>query len=184
MSLVGDGSTHHSQHFFDLRLRVCYRDVLLNLHLVAIPQFDRHTALNTFNMLVKFLDAMYGLWRRKLINVSTDGKPTMVGQLNGLVTCMACEAEHHVLRIWCPSHQMDVVVKDDAEMLYNGEWSKQAWSLSVYLRSQANLITCMNMKCPKKTNRWVSLGVLLNFLKQYRRTIVPSHYRSTRDGQC
>jgi hypothetical protein len=30
----------------------------------------------------------------------------------------------------------------------------------------------MNVKCPKKTNCWVSLGVLLNFLKQYRRTIV------------
>jgi hypothetical protein len=30
----------------------------------------------------------------------------------------------------------------------------------------------MNVKCPKKTNRWVNLGVSLNFLKQYRRTIV------------
>ncbi len=30
----------------------------------------------------------------------------------------------------------------------------------------------LNVKCPKKTNRWVSLGVLLNFLKQYRCTIV------------
>jgi len=30
----------------------------------------------------------------------------------------------------------------------------------------------MNVKCPKKTNSWVSLGVLLNFFKQYRRTIV------------
>jgi hypothetical protein len=99
--------------------------------------------------------------------VGTDGEPTMVGQLNGLVTRMACEAEHHILRIWCPPHQMDVV-----EMLYNGKWSKQAWLMLVYLCSQANLITRMNVKCPKKTNRWVSLGVVLNFLKQYRRTIV------------
>jgi hypothetical protein len=30
----------------------------------------------------------------------------------------------------------------------------------------------MNVKCPKKTNRWVSLGVLFNFLKQYRHTII------------
>jgi hypothetical protein len=30
----------------------------------------------------------------------------------------------------------------------------------------------MNVRCPKKTNRWVNLGVSLNFLKQYRRTIV------------
>ncbi|CAK9215224.1 unnamed protein product [Sphagnum troendelagicum] len=57
-------------------------------------------------------------------------------------------------------------------MLYDGEWSKQAWSMSIYLRSWANLITRMNVKCPKMTNRWVNLGVLLNFLKQYRRTIV------------
>ncbi len=57
-------------------------------------------------------------------------------------------------------------------MLYDGEWSKQLWSMLVYLRSQVNLITCMNVKCPKKTNSWVSLGVLLNFLKQYRRTII------------
>jgi hypothetical protein len=67
---------------------------------------------------------------------------------------------------------MDVVVKDGVEMLYDGEWSKQAWSLSIYLHLQANLIMRMNMKCPKKTNRWVSLGVLFNFFKQYRRTIV------------
>jgi hypothetical protein len=37
LSLAGDGSTHRSQHFFDLHLRVCYRGILLNLHLVAIP---------------------------------------------------------------------------------------------------------------------------------------------------
>ncbi len=59
--LTGDSSTHCGQHFFDMRLRVCYRDILQNLHLVAIPQFDYHTMLNTFNMLVKFLDALYGL---------------------------------------------------------------------------------------------------------------------------
>ncbi|CAK9275601.1 unnamed protein product [Sphagnum jensenii] len=125
LSLVDDGNTRCDQHFFNLHLRVCYRSVLLNLHLVAIPQFDHHTALNTFNMLVKFLDALYGLWRCKLINVGTDGERTMVGSLNGLMTCMAREAEHHVLRIWCPPHQMDVIVKDNAEMLYDGEWSKQ-----------------------------------------------------------
>jgi len=148
LSLASDGSTHHGQHFFDLRVRMCYRVVLLNLHLVTIPQFDRHTTLNTFNMLLKFLDALYGFWCRKLIKVGTNGEPTMVGRLNGLVTRMAREAEHHILRIRCPLHQMDIVVKDGVEMLYDGEWSKQAWSLSVYLRSQANLIMRMNVKCP------------------------------------
>jgi hypothetical protein len=59
LSLASDGNTHRGQHFFDLRM--CYHDVLLNLHLVAIPQFDRHIVLNTFNMLVKFLDVLYSL---------------------------------------------------------------------------------------------------------------------------
>jgi hypothetical protein len=67
--------------------------------------------------------------------VGTDGEPTMVGRLNSLVMRMAHETEHHILRIWCPLHQMDVVVKDGAEMLYDDEWSKQVWSLSVYLCS-------------------------------------------------
>jgi hypothetical protein len=39
----------------------------------------------------------------------------------------------------------------------------------------------MNVKCPKKTNHWVSLGVLLNFLKQYCRTIVQHVMANTSD---
>jgi hypothetical protein len=70
-------------------------------------------------MLVKFLDMLYDLWHRKLINVGTDGELTVVRQRNGLVMHMAREAEHHILRIWCSPHQMDI-----AKMLYNGEWSK------------------------------------------------------------
>jgi hypothetical protein len=30
----------------------------------------------------------------------------------------------------------------------------------------------MNVKCPKKTNRWVHLGRLLNFYKSYRRPLL------------
>jgi hypothetical protein len=60
MSLVGDDSTHLGQSFFDLRVRICFHGQLPNLHLVAIPMFDRHTASNIFNMMVNFLDVLYG----------------------------------------------------------------------------------------------------------------------------
>jgi hypothetical protein len=33
--------------------------------------FDRHTPDNIFNMLVKFLDALYSKWRAKLIGMSS-----------------------------------------------------------------------------------------------------------------
>jgi hypothetical protein len=104
MSLAGDGSTHRGQSFFDLRVRICFHGRLLNLHLVVIPMFDRHTADNIFNMLVKFLDALYGKWRAKLIGMSSDGENMMTGRHTGLVTRMIACAENPVLRIWCALH--------------------------------------------------------------------------------
>jgi hypothetical protein len=89
----------------------CLKGQLLNLHLVAIPMFDGHTALNIFNMFVKFLDALYRKWRSKSIGMSSDGENTMTGCHAGLVTRMVACAENPVLRIWCPPHQIDLVVK-------------------------------------------------------------------------
>ncbi|CAK9872571.1 unnamed protein product [Sphagnum jensenii] len=86
MSLVGDGSTHRGQSFFDLCVHACYRGELVNLHLVAIPMFDHHSAVNIFNLIVKFMDALYNKWRAKLIGVSTDGENTMTGRHAGVVT--------------------------------------------------------------------------------------------------
>ncbi len=104
MLLAGDGSTHRGHSFFDLRIRIYFHGQLLNLHLVAIPMFDRHTTGNIFNMLVKFLDAMYDKWRAKLIGMSSDGKNTMTGRHTDLVIHMIACAENPVLRIWCALH--------------------------------------------------------------------------------
>jgi len=172
MSLAGDASTHRGQSFFDLRIRVCFGRKLYNLHLVAIPMFDRHTAEIIYNMLVKFLDALYPPWRAKLIGMSSDGENTMTGRHRGLVTRMVAAAENPVLRIWCAPHQIDLVVKQAAESVADGAWIKFTWSFSISLRKQANLITRMNAKCPKQTNRWTHLGRLLTFLKSYRRQLI------------
>ncbi len=102
--MAGDGSTHCGQSFFDLRVRICFRGRLLNLHLVAIPMFDRHTADNIFNMLVKFLDAPYGKWCAKLIGMSSNDENTMTGRHTALVTRMITCAKNLVLRIWCALH--------------------------------------------------------------------------------
>jgi hypothetical protein len=111
MSLVGDGSTHHGQSFFDLHLRICYRGNLVNMHLVAKPMFERHMAFNVFNMISKFMDALYSKWCAKLIGMSTDGENTMTGRHTDVVTRIVTCAEHKVLRMWCAPHQIDIVVK-------------------------------------------------------------------------
>jgi len=122
MSPVGDGSTHCGQSFFDLCVHICFCVQLLNLHLVAIPMFDCHTAVNIFNMLVKFFDALYSKWHAKLIGMSFVGENTMTSRHTGLVTRMIACAENPVLRIWCALHQIDLVVKSTAEELADGEW--------------------------------------------------------------
>jgi hypothetical protein len=182
ISLAGDGSTHRGQSFFDMRVRVCFGRKLFNLHLVAIPMFDSHTAENIFNMLVKFLDALYEPWRAKLIGMSSDGENTMTGRHRGLVTRMVATAENPVLRIWCAPHQIDLVVKLAAECVTDGTWINFAWSFSVFLRAQANLITRMGVKCPKKTNRWTHLGRLLAFLKSYRRQLIEFCFENRPDA--
>ncbi|CAK9275998.1 unnamed protein product [Sphagnum jensenii] len=175
MDFVGIGlsfRTHRGQSFFDLRIRACYRSELVNLHLAAIPMFDRHSVVNIFNLIVKFMDALYNKWRAKLIGVSTDGENTMMGRHAGVVTRLVDCANHDVMRIWCAPHQIDIMVKATAEGINNGDWVKQAYSFFVYLRVQDNLIIAMNVKCPKKTNRWAHLGCLLNFYKSYRRLLL------------
>jgi hypothetical protein len=172
MSLAGDGSMHYGQSFFDLHLRVCYRGDLVNLHLVTLPMFKWHSAMNIFNLIVKFMDTLYNKWRSKLIGVSTNSENTMTGRHAGVVTHLVACADNNVLRIWCTPHQINIVVKVAVEAIDNGVWVKQVYTFSVFLRVQDNLIIEMNVKCPKKTNRWVHLGRLLNFYISYRRPLL------------
>jgi hypothetical protein len=104
--------------------------------------------------------------------MSSDGENTMTGRYAGLVTRMVACAENPVLRIWCPPHQIDLVVKSSSNGIAGGTWVAFAWSVSVFLRAQAHLITSMGAKCPKKTNRWTHLGRLLTFFNLNRRKLV------------
>lgn len=69
-------------------MRACYYGDLTNLHLVAIPMFERHTVENMFNMVIKFLDALYGQWCNKLIGVLSNGENMMTNRHYGFVMCM------------------------------------------------------------------------------------------------
>jgi hypothetical protein len=130
--------------------------------------FEHHLALNIFNLIAKFMDVFYVKWRAELIGMSSNGENTMTGCHAGVVTCIVVCAENEVLRIWCASHQIDIVVKVTAQGINDGIWVKFTYKYFVYLPAQDNLIINMNVKCPKKTNRWVHLGCLLNFYKLYR----------------
>jgi hypothetical protein len=134
-SLAFDSSTHFEQSFFDLRIQICFKGRLCNLHLVGLPLFDRHTAEILYNLLCKFLDALYPDWRIKLLNVSLDGENTMTGCHASLVTRITRCAEFNVLRVWCAPHQIDIIVKSSAEGINGGTYVKDVYSFSVHLWS-------------------------------------------------
>lgn len=69
-------------------MRTYYYGDLTNLHLVTIPMFECHTIENMFNMVVKFLYALYNRWHNKLIGVLSNRKNTMIGHHSTFVTHM------------------------------------------------------------------------------------------------
>jgi len=118
--------------------------------------FERHTAENIFNLIVRFLDALNGtttIWRAKLMFVSTDGENRMTGCHHGVVTRLKQVAEFLMLRIWCVPHQIDIVIKNAAALPQDGQWIEVIYKWCVHLRRQKKLIMDMNGEmCPKKTN--------------------------------
>ncbi len=55
-SLAGDESTHQGMSFFDVRIRVYVGGRLFNIHLVVVPLYNRHLAVNICKMICKLLD--------------------------------------------------------------------------------------------------------------------------------
>jgi hypothetical protein len=117
-SLAGDTTTHQVVSFFDVRIRVCVRGVLHNVHLVCVPFYDRHKEHVPDGL--QAVDNLCVSWRSKLISVSTDGENTMTGWIGGFVTLMAKEAVYEVLRVWCPPHQVDLVIHDATVQISDG----------------------------------------------------------------
>ena len=78
------------------------------------------------------------------------------------------EAANDLLRIWCPPHQMDLVIKNATLQVGGGLFAKTTHTFTVHLRKQANLQIAMGSKCPKDTNRWAHFQGQLQWLLNHR----------------
>ncbi len=171
-SLSFDGSKHRGTTFFDVRIRIALSGLLFNLHLIAIPHFGRHTADNQIKMLTTLFRALYTRWHQKLLNVATDGEKTNMGHINGIQAQLVRMAEFPVVQVWCPLHQIDLVVKETTDVIDGGAWLSMTYELTIYLCRQDNLITEMGVTSPKKTNRWVALTSMLHYNMKHEPKIV------------
>jgi hypothetical protein len=167
-SLAGDASRHQGTPLLDQRIRVCFNGVLMNLHLVLVPFFQRHTAVNNVTMIKTVMNVLCPNWNDKLISIASDRENTMTGRTGGVVTLLERQCTNPVLRVWCVPHQLDLVVKRATVGLDDGEVYKAAHAFSVHLRAQHNLIVAMDgAKYPKDTTRWVAFGNMLKWIIQH-----------------
>ncbi|ETV92087.1 hypothetical protein H310_13506 [Aphanomyces invadans] len=99
---------------------------------------------NHETMIVKLHNALSMGWIRMLIGVTTDGEKTNMGHRIGVQVRMVRYAQFKVVQVWCAPHQLDLQVHLCVDEIDGGAWVKKTYG-------------------PKKTNRWIALGTLLNF---------------------
>ena len=104
-SIALDMSTHMSTSYLDIRVRLHLNHTgIINLHLLALPAFDKHTGLVMFEIASKALDTLCTEWRDIIIGISTDGERKMTGHISGVATRFQEVAKPGFIRIWCGAH--------------------------------------------------------------------------------
>ncbi len=163
-SLAVDANSHMGVFLFDQRIRICVEGVLYNLHMVLVPFFERHLAVNYVKLIKTMLDTLCHYWHSKLISISFNKDNMMTGRHRGVVTLLKKECNNPMFQIWCVPHQLDIVINNATEDVLDQAFYKVAHAYSVHLRVQQNLIADMGSKCPKDTTRWVAFGSILHWL--------------------
>ena len=97
-----DMSTHMSTSYLDIRICLHLDHTsIVNLHVLAIPVFNRHTGLVIFEVASKALDVLCKSWRDVVIGVSMDGEKKMTGHVSGVVTSFQQVSKPGFIQIWC-----------------------------------------------------------------------------------
>jgi len=85
-SVAFDGATYIHTSYLDIRVRVFRDDDVQNIHVIALPMFDRHTGEYMHELFEKLFDILDPRWKTKLVGITTDGAANMTGRHKGAVT--------------------------------------------------------------------------------------------------
>lgn len=164
-SLALDSGSHCGVSYLDFRARVAFQQHLFNFHLIAAPEFDRHTGENMFNLLQRLLDVICDDWKRRMIGVTTDGARDMTGLVRGVASRCQEVTLPGFIRVWGGAHQLDLVMQAIFKAFVAGVFLTTLTRLIGHLRRQRNLITAMRTQCPNFVDtRWLSMGKVLRWL--------------------
>ena len=164
-SIAVDASTNYNASYLDVRIRLCKGSQLHNLHLLAAPMEGSHTGEHVHELFSKTMDAISTGWRERLIGVSTDGAPSMLGAHQGFASRLEREGRPGFYKVWCAAHQLNLVVQSSVQELYESIFIDELNFVIGYLRRQQKLIEEMKTMCPRyASTRWLSIGKVVEWL--------------------
>lgn len=103
--------THMNTSYLDKRIHLhLLKFCIVNLHVVAVPMYQRHTAQVIFDTTARALDVPCPSWRNIVIGVSTDGETKMKELIAAVLTRFQNVTKPEFIRIWCGDHQIDLVI--------------------------------------------------------------------------
>jgi hypothetical protein len=139
--------------------------------------YELHTRENIFKLTSKILSTLCLNWTENRIGITTNGASNITGCHVGL----AFRIEHAgFFRIWCASHQLDLVVEERYKSIFNKRFVHFIQGITGYLRRKKNLITSMESTCPHFIDtKWLSMGRLLD-LKITKRLPVQAHFEESK----
>ena len=169
-SVAFDGSTHQHSSHLDIRMRVHCNGDIQNVHVIALPMFDRHTGECVCELFDKLFSTLDPSWKTKLIGVTADGAANMTGRHRGVVSKIQNSTlPNGFYRMWCALHQLDIAMQNSVTTHFNNDFHTGLTGLTGCLRRQQNLVQRMKAKCPKVADtRWLSLGKVCEWFCKHR----------------
>ena len=86
------------------------RHGIVNVHLLSVPVYERHTASVIFYTAAKDFDVLCPSWKDSIIGVLKDGERKMTGRISGVAVRLQNIAKPGFIHIWCGAHQLDIVL--------------------------------------------------------------------------
>jgi hypothetical protein len=174
LAISFDGAKVEGQSFLDVRVRICVRGEVENVHLVAIPLRASHAGLKMAQIVEKAMLEVGGeCWRENLVGIATEGARNMTERHSGAVTRLVEGTLPGFYRIWCAAHQLDLVIQSVIASLCEDTFYETVTGLISHLRRQQKLVAEMKSTCPTvASTRWLSLGHVEKWLSKHREAVI------------
>lgn len=111
LSVAFDFSTHHVRYYLYVRVRVFYKFLLWNFHLISLPMFDRQTEEMIADLLLKFFNSLYVYCKYSIVGLSTDGDRSMAGRIREVAKKIDRMFLQGTVLVWIGLYQLDLVMQ-------------------------------------------------------------------------